>query len=122
MTGIDPPGDLAAAVRSADPNRAEATADERAEDEQIISRIERLPRDMGWMMVFVGALGVALPGIIGAPFLIAGIAMLAPGGPKVLLRWAGREPSGFMHIGLKQMSRWLDDLERRYPRMPSAPT
>ena len=119
MTRVDPP---AAAAPSADPNGAEAKADRRAEDEKIILRIEHLPRDMAWLMVLVGVLGVALQAIIGTPFLIAGIGMLAPGGPKALLRLADREPTGFMHAGLKQMVRWLDDFERRYPRVPTART
>jgi hypothetical protein len=58
MTDIDPPNDVADAARSADPNGAEARAEKRVLDEETILRIERLPRDMGWMMVFVGVLGV----------------------------------------------------------------
>jgi hypothetical protein len=84
-------------------------------DEQAILRIVNLPRDVGWMMVSVGVLGVILPGLPGTPFLLAGIAVLAPGGPRLLTRWAGRKPKGFVHISLKQIGRWLDDLERRYP-------
>ncbi len=108
-------------VIAADASHVDAAPVEIAEDEQTVLRIEHLPRDVGWMMVYVGVLGVILPGIIGAPFLVAGIAVLAPGGPKLLTRWVGRKPRGFVHASLKQMSRWLDDLERRYPRLPSTP-
>lgn len=97
----------------------DVAAEETAEDNQAILRITNLPRDVGWMMVSVGVLGVVLPGVPGAPFLIAGIAALVPGGPRLLTRWATRRPKGVVHTGLKQIGRWLDDLERRYPRLPS---
>jgi hypothetical protein len=84
-------------------------------DEQIVLRIANAPRDVGWMMVSVGVLGVILPGLIGTPFLVAGIAVLTPGGPELFTRWVTENPNGFVLAGLKQMGRWLDDLERRYP-------
>jgi hypothetical protein len=130
MTGIDQPDPVAATTEApsgiadavADRSRVEAAQEAKGEDERTVLRIERLPRDVGWMMVYVGMLGVVLPGIIGTPFLVAGIAVLAPGGPKLLTRWIGRKPRGFVHASLKQMDRWLDDLERRYPRLPTAST
>jgi hypothetical protein len=91
-----------------------------AVDEQIFLRIANAPRDVGWMMVSVGVLGVILPGLIGTPFLVTGIAVLAPGGPQPLIDWARRNPNWVVLAGLKQMGRWLDDLERRYPRPHSS--
>jgi hypothetical protein len=89
--------------------------------EEIVQRIANVPRDVGWLMVSVGVLGVILPGLIGTPFLVAGIAVLAPGGPQLLTRWAAESrPKGVVLTSLKQMARWLDDLERRYPRPPSS--
>lgn len=109
---------------AADPtaHKANAGAAENADattDQQIVSRIANLPPDIGWLMVSIGVLGVVLPGIIGTPFLVAGVAVLTPGGPKLLTRWAGNKPNGFVHKGLRQIGRWLDDLDRRYPRPPS---
>ena len=125
---VDPASDAAATpkgagtpvVQTAESTGAEAERDQTKEDEQTVLRIEQLPRDIGWLMVYVGVLGVILPGIISAPFLIAGIAVLAPGGPQLLTRWVGRKPRGVVHFSLKQIGRWLDDLERRYPRLPLA--
>ena len=97
-----------------------AATDGTAIDEETLLRIANVPRDVGWMMVTVGVLGVILPGIIGAPFLVAGIAVLAPEGPQRLTRWVRRNPNRVVHTGLKQMGRWLDDLERRYPRPHSS--
>jgi hypothetical protein len=108
-------GSLGPAVFGAEARPAEAEADKAQEDEQAILRFVNLPRDVGWMMVSVGVLGVILPGLPGTPFLLAGIAVLAPGGPRLLTRWAGRKPKGFVHTSLKLVGRWLDDLERRYP-------
>jgi hypothetical protein len=96
-----------------------ASTDKAAEDDTATQRFARLPRDVGWMMVSVGVLGVILPGLPGAPFLIAGIAVLAPGGPRLLARWARHRPRGVVHDGVKQIGRWLDDMERRYPQPPS---
>ena len=97
---------------------ASATA---TSDDQVLQRIANLPPDVGWMMISVGVIGVILPGLPGTPFLIAGAAVLAPGGPRLLTRWARRRPKGVVHAGLRQITRWLDDLERRYPRHPSNP-
>jgi hypothetical protein len=99
---------------------SDVATDGAAVDEQIILRIANVPRDVGWLMISVGVIGVVLPGIIGAPFLVAGVAVLAPGGPQLLTDCVRRNPKAAALVGLKQMGRWLDDLERRYPR-PNAP-
>ena len=73
------------------------------------ARIERLPKDAGWLLITAGVIGLIVPGVIGTPFLLAGAFVLAPGGTKLLSRWAS--PSAMRQIG-----RFLDNLERRYPR------
>jgi hypothetical protein len=93
----------------------ELTREEHAIDEQLILRIEKLPREAGWVLITAGVIGVIAPGIIGAPFLVAGTFVLTPGGPRWLSRWAGRKPRKFAHSALRQICRFLDDLERRYP-------
>jgi hypothetical protein len=124
MTATNPIDDIARdatdAADPATPRGADVAARETVEDDQAILRITNLPRDVGWMMISVGVLGVILPGLPGVPFLVAGAAVLSPGGPQLLTRWAKRRPKGVVHTGLKQISRWLDDLERRYPRLPSS--
>jgi hypothetical protein len=124
MTATNPIADIARdatdAADPATPRGADVAAREIVEDDQAILRITNLPRDVGWMMISVGVLGVILPGLPGVPFLVAGVAVLSPGGPQLLTRWAKRRPKGVVHTGLKQISRWLDDLERRYPRLPSS--
>ena len=123
MTATDPADDAAATSEGmpgppalrVEASPAEAASDQVQIDDQAILRIANLPRDVGWMMVSVGVLGVILPGLPGAPFLLAGAAVLTPGGPRLLSRWAGRKPKGLVHTSLKQMGRWLDDLDRRYP-------
>jgi hypothetical protein len=121
-TATTPVDDVIASESATDAavlHRSHVSAQQTDEDDRALVRIVDLPRDVGWMMVSVGVLGVILPGLPGTPFLIAGIAVLAPGGPRLLTRWARRKPKGVVHTGLKQIVRWLDDLERRYPRLPS---
>ena len=72
-------------------------------------RVEQLPKEAGWLLITAGVVGLVVPGVLGTPFLLAGVAVLAPSGPKLLSRWAG-------HSAIRQVLRFLDDLERRYPR------
>jgi hypothetical protein len=92
----------------------------RAVDEQLMRRIEKLPKEAGWALITAGVIGVIAPGIVGVPFLVAGAFVLAPGGPRTLSRWAGRKPRKFVHSALRQICRFIDDLERRYPHRPRA--
>jgi len=70
MTPTDPANDADVAsegaspptVRGADASSAEA-ADEAQKDEHATLRIVNMPRDVGWMMVSVGVLGVIGPGV-----------------------------------------------------------
>jgi len=127
MTAVDPINDPASATISrevqldslpTEAHESKVTPMERAEKEQLVLRIDQLPRDIGWLLIYVGALGFVLPGIIGTPFLIAGGAVLMPGGPKLLSRLVGRNPPRFVRAGIKQITRLLSDLDRRYPRLP----
>ena len=72
-------------------------------------RIAQLPKEAGWALIAAGIVGLAVPGVLGAPFLLAGAAVLAPGGSKLLARWAPRSAK-------RQIQRFVDDLERRFPR------
>ena len=72
-------------------------------------RVEQLPREAGWLLITIGVVGLLVPGVLGTPFLLAGFVVLAPSGSKLLTRWAG-------HSAMRQVGRFLDDLERRYPR------
>ena len=85
-------------------------------DRQTVLRIEQLPREAGWMLVTAGTVGLLVPGFLGTPFLFAGAFILVPGGSRLLARWAGSNPPKFVHSAMRQINRFLDDLERRYPR------
>jgi hypothetical protein len=40
---------------------------ERTENVVTVLRIEQLPSDLGWLLVYAGILGVIVPGILGCP-------------------------------------------------------
>jgi hypothetical protein len=127
MTAVEPTNDLAVMPNTAalaaptiGAGTKAITPEERAEFEQAVQRIEHFPREFGWLMIYVGVLGVVLPGIIGFPFLIAGGAVVAPGGRKWLSRWVSRKPGPLVRASLKQITRMIDDIERRYPSVPGA--
>jgi len=88
----------------------------RAIDEQLMHRIEKLPREAGWALVTAGVIGLIAPGVVGSPFVVAGAVVLTPGGPRKLAHWASRKPRKYAHAALRQICRLVDDLERRYPR------
>jgi hypothetical protein len=88
----------------------------RAIDEQLMRRIEELPREAGWALITAGVIGLVAPGVVGFPFVVAGAVVLTPGGPKKLAHWASRKPRKYAHAALRQICRLVDDLERRYPK------
>ena len=88
---------------------SEPTPDESAVRELTPARVEQLPKEAGWLLITAGIVGLVVPGVLGTPFLLAGAVVLAPGGSMLLSRWAG-------HSAMRQIGRFLDDLERRYPR------
>jgi hypothetical protein len=104
--------------RAADLGPAE-TADVPMLTEQPVLTVEQLPRGAGWLLITAGVVGVVVPGVPGAPFLLAGAVLLTPGGSKLLSRWAGRNPPEFVRSAMRQISRFLVDFERRYPRTRS---
>ena len=80
-----------------------------------VIRLDRLTTEVGWLLVTAGVIGVIMPGIPGMPFLLVGALVVTPGGSKLLSRWAGNKPPRFVNGAMKQLGRFLDDLERRYP-------
>jgi uncharacterized membrane protein YbaN (DUF454 family) len=88
---------------------AEPEQNQSAVHELTLVRVEQLPKEAGWLLITAGVVGLVVPGVLGTPFLLAGAVVLAPGGSKLLSRWAG-------HSAIRQIGRFLDDLERRYPR------
>lgn len=82
------------------------------------ARLARAPREVGVMLVTIGALGLVLPGLVGTPALLAGGLMLWPRGFGSLNAWIGRRCPKLHRQGLEQLLRYLDDMERRYPSTP----
>lgn len=78
-------------------------------------RLATLPREVGVLLVTIGVLGLALPGLVGTPALVAGGLMLWPRGFRSLNGWLGRRCPGFHGKSVEQLFRYLDDMERRYP-------
>jgi hypothetical protein len=74
-----------------------------------------LSREIGVLMVVAGIGGILLPGPIGTPFLILGGVILCPGAfERVEVCLEKRFPRMHRH-GMRQIDRFLSDLDRRYP-------
>lgn len=85
------------------------------DDEAVVRRVEGLSRSAGWILISAGVVGLVVPGVLGTPFLILGGLALWPGNHKRVDRWRqGHSPKMF-HGAMKQINRFLDDLEKRYP-------
>jgi hypothetical protein len=84
-------------------------------DLEPISRIHAMPAEVGVLLIVSGIGGILLPGPVGTPFLLLGCLMLWP---KAFQRtgkcFETRFPKMHYH-GVKQINRFLGDLEKRYP-------
>jgi hypothetical protein len=109
----DVPGAVRATAAATDVSQEEPD-----EAQELVRRLEHLSTEVGWLLIYAGAIGFILPGVIGSPMLLAGLAVVTPGGPKRIARWIGRRPPRFVRGTIKQINRLLDDLDRRYPPLP----
>jgi len=81
----------------------------------VVDRVKHLSRNMGWVLISAGLVGIVIPGVIGTPFVILGSLVLWPGNQKLLDKWRRNHRSRFVDVALRQVDRYLDDIERRYP-------
>lgn len=79
-----------------------------------LKRLEELPTEVGVMLIAAGVVGLVLPGP-GTPALIAGGVALWPGAFSKLELWLERRYPNVHQKSMKQIGRFLDDLEKRYP-------
>ncbi|BBL74270.1 hypothetical protein [Methylomagnum ishizawai] len=81
--------------------------------------VRDLPRDVGYLLLAGGLIGVVAPGILGLDMLALGTLILWPGNQRRVERWLQGDPSTpkFLRGSLKQVERFLDNLEKRYPRL-----
>jgi hypothetical protein len=78
-------------------------------------RLPKLPPEVGVLLTLVGTAGLVLPGVVGAPFLLAGGIALWPKGFRKVEQWLMKTAPGMYETGVQQMEQFLADLERRYP-------
>ncbi|NCX97739.1 MAG: hypothetical protein EBX35_03965 [Planctomycetia bacterium] len=83
------------------------------------ARLARVPREVGVLLVTIGVIGLVLPGLMGTPALLAGGLLLWPKGFRSANDWLGRRCPKIHAQGLEQLVRYLDDMERRYPSIPT---
>jgi hypothetical protein len=100
-----------AAKRERRPRESDLTA----EHHEVISKVRDMPKEVGVLLIVSGIGGILLPGPVGTPFLLLGCLMLWPKAFRqtgiCFEKWFPR-----MHYhGVKQINRFLDDLEKRYP-------
>jgi hypothetical protein len=78
-------------------------------------RLQKLPPEIGMLLIVVGTAGVLLPGPVGSPFLVAGGLALWPSAFRKVERWMMRVTPKMYDTGIRQIEHFLSDLERRYP-------
>jgi hypothetical protein len=78
-------------------------------------RLERLPPEIGALLMVVGIAGLLLPGPVGSPFFIAGGVALWPAAFGRVESWFQRRFPVVHRNGVEQIERYLDDLEKRFP-------
>ena len=84
-------------------------------DTNPVDRLGKLPRELGILLVTVGAVGTLLPGVVGAPAIVAGGLVLWPNAFGRVEGWLRRACPGVHRQGFHQIGRFLDDMGRRYP-------
>lgn len=96
------------------PEDSGLTHDQFALEQSDPKRFKALPKEVGVMLIAAGIVGLIMPGP-GTPALIAGGLALWPGAFGKLESWLEQHHPVVHHRSMKQIGRFLDDLEKRYP-------
>ncbi|MFI5456505.1 MAG: hypothetical protein ACHRXM_13730 [Isosphaerales bacterium] len=84
-------------------------------DAEEIRRIGAMPKEVGVLLIVAGIGGLLLPGPVGTPFLVLGGVVLWPRTFRWLEEFLERRFPRLHHQSMLQITRFLDDLQRRYP-------
>jgi hypothetical protein len=80
-----------------------------------VERIREMPKEVGVLLIVAGIGGLLLPGPVGSPFVILGGVILWPRiFERVEIAFANRFPRVHRQ-SVRQIGRFLVDLDRRYP-------
>ena len=90
-------------------------ADDPEFSEKAVRRIGNTPREVGWLLVAAGVVGEVAPGVLGTPFWVMGTLILWPSVGRRVESWLEARAPKLFRGGMRQVERFLDDLERRYP-------
>ena len=107
-------GVLAGTASNPHPQTEDANQDFSAQEEPELIRIKDLPKEVGVMLITAGIVGLILPGP-GTPAIIAGGLALWPNAFGKLESWLQRRYPGVHRQSMKQIGRFLRDLDKRYP-------
>jgi hypothetical protein len=105
----------AAAQSPVAPGDALSALTEDAIAQETRQRIQRLPPEVGAVLVAVGIAGMILPGPVGTPLLLAGGLALMPSVFGRAERWVEKRFPNLHWHGMKNVNRFIDDLEKRFP-------
>ena len=106
---IGPDRDMSSLREQASPDQDQAGL----EDAEL-NKIKELPKELGVMLLTAGIVGFILPGP-GTPAIIAGGLALWPEAFGKLESWLERSHPKVHRQGVRQINRFLNDLEKRYP-------
>ncbi|MFI5458493.1 MAG: hypothetical protein ACHRXM_23930 [Isosphaerales bacterium] len=96
------------------PKTDDSNPDQITLEQAELNKIKQLPKEVGVMLITAGIVGLILPGP-GTPAIIAGGLVLWPKGFGKLESWLERRYPGVHRQSMKQIGRFLNDLEKRYP-------
>ena len=87
------------------------------EGDKLAVRLTEMSNEVAWLLVGAGVAGIILPGVLGTPFFVVGVLVLLPGRAARIERWRQKySSSSGMNLALKQINRFLDDIDKKYPR------
>ncbi len=83
--------------------------------EQTNQMLGQLPPEIATLLIVAGVAGIALPGPVGTPMLIAGCVMMWPKTFQPIELWFSRRFPKFHREGVIQIKEFVADLKRRFP-------